>query len=62
MITSWEVKTDRLGISKEKVEKLIEIQRIRGDCLKHLLHADFHSLKLGLSLNGILNILKLQQE
>lgn len=57
-IISWEVKTDRLGVSKGKVEKLIEIQRIRGGLFETLTTCRFPWLEVGLELEWYLKCLK----
>ena len=57
-IISWEVKTDRLGVSREKVEKLIEIQRMRGGFFEAAATCRFPWLEVGLEFEWYLKYLK----
>ena len=49
-IISWEVKTDRRSYSGEKVDKLIELQRIRGGLFEFLTLCRLPWVELGLEL------------
>ncbi len=49
-VISWEIRTDRLGYTKEKVEKVIELQRIRGGIFETLVACRLPWIELGLEL------------
>lgn len=49
-IISWEVKTGRFDYSEAKVDKLIELQRIRGGLFETLVACRFPWVELGLEL------------
>ncbi len=50
-IISWEVKTGRFDYSEGKVDKLIELQRIRGGMFESLVTCRFPWIELGLDVN-----------
>ena len=49
-IIAWEVKTERMGYSREKVEKLVEFQRIRGGMFECLVACRLPWIELGFDL------------
>ncbi|HID73233.1 TPA: aldehyde ferredoxin oxidoreductase, partial [Candidatus Micrarchaeota archaeon] len=49
-VIAWEVKTDRLGYTKDKVEKVIELQDFRGGMFESLTVCRFPWVELGLKL------------
>ena len=49
-IISWEVKTDRLAYTREKVEKLIWMQRIRGGIFESMVSCRLPWIELGFEL------------
>lgn len=50
-IISWEVRTGRFDYSEGKVDKLIELQRIRGGMFESLVTCRFPWIELGLDIN-----------
>lgn len=50
-IISWEVRTGRFDYSEGKVDKLIELQRIRGGMFESLVACRFPWIELGLSID-----------
>jgi len=50
-VISWEVQTDRLGYSREKAAKVIELQRIRGGLFESFTTCRLPWVELGLSLD-----------
>ncbi|RLI30183.1 aldehyde ferredoxin oxidoreductase [Candidatus Bathyarchaeota archaeon] len=57
-VISWEVKTDRLGYTKEKVDKVIEFQRIRGGMFETLVSCRLPWIELGFSIEWYPKLLK----
>ena len=49
-VISWEVRTDRLGYTEAKVDKVIEFQRIRGGMFETLVSCRLPWIELGFSL------------
>lgn len=57
-VISWEVRTDREGYTKEKVDKVIEFQRIRGGMFEALVSCRLPWIELGFSLEWYPRLLK----
>lgn len=57
-IITWEVKTDRLGYTKAKVDKVIEFQRIRGGMFESLVACRLPWIELGFELEWYPRLLK----
>lgn len=57
-IIAWEVKTDRLGYTKAKVDKVIEFQRIRGGMFESLVSCRLPWIELGYDLEWYPRLLK----
>ncbi|MFN4046516.1 MAG: aldehyde ferredoxin oxidoreductase C-terminal domain-containing protein, partial [Acidilobaceae archaeon] len=57
-IISWEVKTGRFDYSEAKVDKLIELQRIRGGIFETLVACRFPWVELGFNLEWYPKIFK----
>jgi len=57
-VISWEVKTDRAGYTKEKVDKVIEFQRIRGGMFESLVVCRFPWIELGFETEWYPRLLK----
>jgi len=55
-IISWEVQTERLGYTREKVEKLIWMQRIRGGVFETLVACRLPWVELGFGLDWYLKL------
>lgn len=55
-IISWEVQTERLGYTREKVEKLIWMQRIRGGVFETLVSCRLPWVELGFDLDWYLKL------
>lgn len=50
-LISWEIATDRSGYNKEKVSKLIELQRLRGGVFESLVACRLPWIEVGFSLD-----------
>lgn len=57
-VIAWEVKTDRLGYTEAKVDKVIEFQRIRGGMFESLVTCRFPWIELGFGLEWYPKLLK----
>jgi len=57
-VISWEVKTDRLGYTKAKIDKVIEFQRIRGGMFEFLVTCRLPWIELGFELERYPRLLK----
>jgi aldehyde:ferredoxin oxidoreductase len=57
-VIAWEVKTDREGYTREKVEKVIEFQRIRGGMFESLVSCRLPWIELGFELEWYPKLLK----
>jgi len=57
-VISWEVKTDREGYTRAKVEKVIEFQRIRGGMFEALVSCRLPWIELGFPLEYYPKLLK----
>lgn len=57
-VIAWEVKTGRLEYTKEKVEKVIEFQRIRGGMFESLVACRLPWIELGLKLEYYTKLFK----
>ena len=57
-IITWEVKTDRLGYTKAKVDKVMEFQRIRGGMFESLVACRLPWIELGFELEWYPRLLK----
>lgn len=57
-IIAWEVRTDRLGYTREKVVKLIELQRIRGGMFETLVCCRLPWVEVGLELEWYFKLFK----
>ncbi len=57
-VISWEIRTDRFGYTREKVEKVIELQRIRGGFFESLVACRLPWVELGLELDLYLRVFK----
>lgn len=57
-VISWEVRTGRFNYTKEKVEKVIELQRIRGGVFETLVACRLPWIELGLKLEYYMRLFK----
>ncbi|HDJ83710.1 MAG TPA: aldehyde ferredoxin oxidoreductase [Desulfurococcaceae archaeon] len=57
-VIAWEVKVGRLEYTKEKVEKVIELQRIRGGIFESLVSCRLPWIELGLKLDYYVRLFK----
>ncbi len=57
-IIAWEVKTDRTGYTESKVDKLIELQRIRGGIFESIVACRLPWVELGFSLEWYPKLMK----
>ncbi len=57
-VISWEVSTNRLGYGKEKVDKVIEFQRIRGGMFETLVACRLPWIELNFSLEWYVKLFK----
>ncbi len=57
-VISWEVRTGRFNYTKEKVEKVIELQRIRGGIFETLVACRLPWIELGLRLEYYMKLFK----
>jgi len=57
-VISWEVKVDRFGYGREKVAKVIELQRIRGGVFECLVACRLPWVELGLELRYYVELLR----
>ena len=57
-VISWEIRTDRAGYTRAKVEKVIEFQRIRGGMFECLVACRLPWIELGFELNWYPKLLK----
>lgn len=57
-VISWEVKTDRMGYTREKAAKVVELQRIRGGWFEAFVGCRFPWVEVGLSLDWYPKIFK----
>lgn len=57
-VIAWEVKTDRLAYSRDKVEKVIWMQRIRGGMFETLVACRLPWIELGFDLNWYPRLIK----
>ncbi len=57
-VIAWEVKTDRLGYTKDKVDKVLEFQRIRGGMFETLVACRLPWIELGFELDWYPKMLK----
>lgn len=57
-VIAWEVKVGRLEYTKEKVEKVIELQRIRGGIFESLVSCRLPWIELGLKLDYYAKLFK----
>lgn len=57
-VISWEVKTDRFGYGREKAEKVVELQRIRGGWYETFVGCRFPWVEVGLSLEWYVKLFK----
>lgn len=57
-VINWEIKTDRAGYTKEKVDKVIEFQRIRGGMFEALVTCRLPWIELGFELEWYPRLLK----
>lgn len=61
-VIAWEVKTDRLGYTKAKVDKVIEFQRIRGGMFESIVSCRLPWIELGFDLGWYPRLLKAASE
>ncbi|MCD6340394.1 MAG: aldehyde ferredoxin oxidoreductase C-terminal domain-containing protein, partial [Desulfurococcales archaeon] len=57
-VIAWEVKVGRLEYTKEKVEKVVELQRIRGGIFESLVSCRLPWIELGLKLDYYVRLFK----
>ncbi len=57
-IIGWELSKDRFGVSREKVEKIVELQRIRGGFFESLTVCRFPWIELNIELEWYLRFLR----
>lgn len=57
-IISWEIKTDRVGYTEAKVDKIIEFQRIRGGMFESIVSCRLPWIELGFPLEWYPKLLK----
>ncbi|MEM1889654.1 MAG: aldehyde ferredoxin oxidoreductase family protein [Pyrobaculum sp.] len=57
-VIAWEVKTDRLGYGREKAEKVVELQRVRGGWFETFVGCRFPWVEVGLSLEWYVKLFK----
>ncbi len=58
-VISWEVKTDRLSYGKEKAEKVLELQRIRGGFFETLVACRLPWVEVGLDIEWYVKLFNL---